>query len=126
MLAHMQLNRENRPDILVIRSYQAGVLQVKDTRYTGAVILTPSAIMPDWAASASSVLDLELLAPALSLEPEILLLGTGAGQRFPSPRVMAAVMARGIGLEVMDTAAACRTYNILAAEDRDVAAALIL
>ena len=56
----------------------------------------------------------------------VLLLGTGARQRFPSPRLAAELAALGIGVEVMDSAAACRTYNVLAAEGRQVAAALYL
>jgi len=60
-----------------------------------------------------------------NLGPEIVLLGTGARQRFPHPRLTAALAQAGIGLEVMDLQAACRTYNILVAEERKVAAALI-
>ena len=60
------------------------------------------------------------------LEPEIALLGTGDRQRFPHPRLIQALMARGIGVEVMDTSAACRTYNIVMLEGRRVAAALLL
>jgi len=61
-----------------------------------------------------------------ALEPAIVLLGTGARQRFPHPRVYQALIAAGIGVEVMDSSAAARTYNIIAAEGRRVAAALIL
>jgi uncharacterized protein len=60
------------------------------------------------------------------LEPEIVLLGTGDRQRFPHPRLTQALLAHGVGVEVMDTAAACRTYNIIMMEGRRVAAALLL
>lgn len=60
----------------------------------------------------------------LAWEPEVVLLGTGTGQKFPHPRLMAALLAAGVGVEVMTTQAACRTFNILADEDRRVVAAL--
>jgi len=60
------------------------------------------------------------------LQPDIVVLGTGASLRFPHPRLTRALLEQRIGLEVMDTAAACRTFNILAAEGRRVAAALML
>ena len=64
--------------------------------------------------------------PALALEPEVILLGTGESQAFPPGRRMTDIMRRGIGLEIMTTGAACRTYNVLMAEQRRVVAALIL
>jgi uncharacterized protein len=60
------------------------------------------------------------------LEPEIVLLGTGGRQRFPRPSLLRSLLARGVGVEIMDTAAACRTYNIIMLEGRRVAAALLL
>ena len=62
----------------------------------------------------------------LTLKPEILLLGTGAQLRFPHPRLYRQLIAAGIGMECMDTAAACRTYNILMGEDRKVVAGILL
>jgi uncharacterized protein len=82
--------------------------------------------MPDWATASIESLSMELLEAALAMEPLILLLGTGTRQVFPSAELMSQVQQRGIGLEIMDTAAACRTYNILAGENRKVVAALIL
>jgi uncharacterized protein len=71
-------------------------------------------------------LEVEHLQAVLALEPQIILLGTGERQVFPAPAIAAAVQAAGIGLEVMDTRAACRTYNVLVQEGRRVAAALIV
>ena len=62
----------------------------------------------------------------LALEPEILLLGTGNRMQFPDPKLLVRVHEAAIGLEVMDTQAVCRTYNILASEGREVAAAILL
>lgn len=126
MLSSMQFTRDVRLDINLIRSHEAGSLVIGDQTYTSNLILSPGQIMPDWAAASTEFLTMELLADALALNPGILLLGTGAVQRFPDPELMASVMGLGIGLEVMDTAAACRTYNILASENRPVVAALML
>jgi uncharacterized protein len=68
----------------------------------------------------------EHLERAIALEPEVILLGTGARQHFPAPALLRAMLARGIGLEVMDTAAACRTFNVLASEYRRVVAVLFV
>src|SRR5439155_16864051 len=68
----------------------------------------------------------EHLAALAALDREIILLGTGARQRFPSPEIMRSLLRSGVGVEVMDVQAACRTYNILLAEDRRVAAALLI
>jgi len=62
----------------------------------------------------------------LELQPEVLLIGTGARQVFPGTALIAELYALRLGFEIMDTAAACRTYNVLVAEGRDVAAALIV
>jgi uncharacterized protein len=126
MLCVMQFTRDSRQDIHLIHSHESGALKIGDQVYSNSLIISPTQIMPDWAVTSIEFLTLELLQPALALEPGILLLGTGPAQIFPSPRLMARVMGRGVGLEVMDTAAACRTYNILASENRPVVAAVIL
>lgn len=93
---------------------------------TRSAIVSATALIPDWPVTTIQALDWEALAPALSLAPEILILGTGARAVFPAPGLYAELASRGIGLEAMDTAAACRTYNVLVHEDRPVVAALIL
>jgi uncharacterized protein len=80
----------------------------------------------DWTVAAADALTPADLAPVLALGVDVVLLATGERQRFPSPAVYAAAAARGVGLEVMDTGAACRTYNVLVGEDRAVALALVL
>jgi uncharacterized protein len=88
--------------------------------------MSASKLILDWPVSSVQSLDLGALAPALELQPEVLLLGTGKRIRFPESALFATLAARGIGLEVMSTAAACRTFNILVNEERPVVAALIL
>jgi uncharacterized protein len=87
--------------------------------------VTPQSVA-QWA-----VTDFESLSAAdfgfiAELKPEIVILGTGAAQRFPSPALARALAAAGAGVEVMDSRAACRTYNILATEGRKVAAAILI
>jgi uncharacterized protein len=68
----------------------------------------------------------EHLEPALAMGPQVVIIGTGQRQQFPDPAVYFALLEQGIGVEIMDTGAACRTYNILAGEGRRVVAALML
>ena len=82
--------------------------------------------MTDWQPHEYEALNETDFAYFLAIKPEILLFGTGTQQRFPPPRLYQALSLSGIGVEFMDTAAACRTYNILMAEDRNVAAAVLL
>jgi uncharacterized protein len=89
-------------------------------------IMSAAVLHEDWSVTDPSQVALATLAPALALEPEILVLGTGDRISFPEAAVFAALAERGIGLEVMDTPAACRTYNVLVGEERPVVAALVL
>jgi uncharacterized protein len=83
-------------------------------------------LVDDWRPQTLDELTEADLEAVLALQPEIVVLGSGTRQRFPDPRLTAAIMARGIGCEVMDTGAACRTYNVLVSEGRRAVAALLL
>lgn len=109
-----------------IRAYAEGSITIGEDVYTSDLIVMPEHIVPDWDSVPVAELTLEHLEAIEPYEPEIILLGTGRQQRFPPMQMMAALSRRGIGLEAMDTAAACRTYNVLMSEDRRVAAALLL
>ena len=92
-----------------------------------SLALAPDRLVEDWpAAATAAALEPAHLQPLLELQPELIVLGTGARQAFPPPAVMAACLTRGIGIEVMDNAAAARTYNVLAGEGRRVVVALLL
>ena len=93
---------------------------------TRDVILTPDEVIDGWSPGPLATLTIDDFGAAMELDPEILLFGTGQTQRFPSAALMAAIMQRGVGFEVMDTAAACRTFNLLVAEYRRVVAALLV
>ncbi len=109
-----------------IRAFEPGRIRVNERDYTDNLILTPGRLLENWSARNIETLCAEHFEAVLELEPDILLLGTGEAQVFPPAACFARLMQRRIGIEIMDTAAACRTYNILAAEDRRVAAALLL
>ena len=107
-------------------AYGEGYVAVNGVRYETSLIVMPDGIAQDW-----KVQNLEALVQAniealAALKPELVLLGTGDVLRFPDPRLLVTLTHAGIGAEVMDTRAACRTYNILAEEGRNVAAALII
>ena len=104
----------------------AGWVRVGADEYRSGFVVAPDAILPAWASGGFDALAEADFDQVKALSPEIVLLGTGTRQRFPHPRLYRALTDAGIGVEVMDTAAAARTYNIIAAEGRRVAAALIL
>jgi uncharacterized protein len=110
----------------LIRSYGAGFVHINETHHTHPLIVSPWAPPAEWPVEGIERLSLEQLEPALALEPEILLIGSGAGLVFPPARLAAHLLSRRIGLEVMTTASACRTYNILAIDGRQVVAALLV
>jgi len=105
--------------------YGDGYVLVNGERHARSVLVTPERVL-DWAPGSFAELAEAHFAEIAAWRPEVVLLGTGARLRFPHPSITAALPAAGIGLEVMDVQAACRTYNILAAEDRVVVAALLL
>lgn len=101
-------------------------VRIGETEYRQNVIVTPDAVATGWAPAGFAALTAEDFAALLPYAPEIVLLGTGAVQRFPHPRLTAALANARVGVEAMDTRAACRTFNILIAEDRRVVAALVI
>ncbi|MFY2764209.1 Mth938-like domain-containing protein [Arenimonas sp. MALMAid1274] len=122
----MQLSQENPDFNYVLRGVSpAGVLVNQET-LASSFLLTPHVLVPDWRPTAADQLTPEDMQAALALDPVLVLLGTGPRQRFPSAAVMASLLTRGIGLEVMDNAAAARTFNVLATEGRRVVAAFLL
>ena len=122
----MRFTLDRHPTANLVTSVSPGRIRVGETSIDSSVILSAKRIIPDWPVRTSEELDLASLAPALDLGPSILVVGTGTRLVFPRGGLVAELAARGIGLEVMDTAAACRTYNILVNEERPVVAALVI
>lgn len=122
----MQLSHE-RPDYAYsLRAADGHSAKVNDQVLHQSFILTPATLHTDWPARHADALDTATLQPLLALDPEIVLLGTGARQVFPPAEVMAACLTRGVGIEVMTNDAAARTFHILASEGRRVVAGFIL
>ncbi|HEX7111236.1 MAG TPA: Mth938-like domain-containing protein [Mizugakiibacter sp.] len=122
----MELNLERPGDYLFVRRGDARSVTVVDRVLTRSFVLARETLLEDWpVADVGAIADAHVEA-ILALQPEVVLLGTGARQRFPAAAVMATFLQRRVGIEVMDNAAASRTYNVLAGEGRRVVAAFIL
>ena len=121
----MQFTREDSNEANTIVAYAEGEVRLRDHAYTSSLIVTRTEILDGWRPASANALSIADFSALIALKPEIVLLGTGARLRFPHPRLTAALTRARIGLEVMDVQAACRTYNILMAEERKVAAALL-
>jgi len=122
----MEISLTDLNDGFAIQSYADGLVVINRRPHTQSLIVMPDRIIPDWRPRRFEDLADEDFQCLVNLEPEIIVLGTGAKQRFPSPALYASIMDEGIGFEIMDTAAACRTYNILMSEGRRIAAALMM
>lgn len=122
----MQLVQENPEFRYVLRGVSDAGVRVNSESLDASFLLTPTQLVRDWRPRSIDALRPEDFDPALALQPAVILLGTGPRLRFPSPAVMAAVLSRGIGLETMDSAAAARTFNVLATEGRKVLAAFLV
>jgi len=122
----MQFTREDANEAHAILSCEEGEVRLRDRTYTSSLIVTRNAIIDRWQPVDAEALTIADFSELLSLAPEVVLLGTGPRQRIPPPALYADFATRRIGLEVMDSRAACRTFNLLLSEYRDVALALLL
>lgn len=122
----MEFARDNSTEPNAILTCARDEVRLRDRAFGASVIVTRSAVIEPWTPASAESLSIGDFDALLELEPEVVLLGTGERQRLPPPQLYVAFAARGIGLEVMDNRAACRTYNVLLAEYREVAVALML
>lgn len=122
----MQLNLEHPDYEFFLRSAGGSSALVNARRLTRSFVIAPDALVEDWPVRDAATLGLAEIEAILDLSPELVILGTGARQVFPSPEVMAAFLSRGIGLESMANDSAARTYHVLAGEGRRVVAAFIM
>ena len=120
----MKLHASGPAAYNAITAYGESYVQVNSQRYQSSLIVMAEKVL-DWPVESFERLSQESFSLLKDEKPEIVLLGTGPKQRFPHPRLTAPLAQAGIGVEVMDLKAACRTYNILVAEERKVAAALL-
>ncbi|MBX3630936.1 MAG: Mth938-like domain-containing protein [Nitrosomonas sp.] len=122
----MKLHLANFGQNNVFSGYGEGYVMINKIRHEKNLIVFPDQLIEHWPVASVSELNLEHFDNVLSRKPEIILLGTGTQIRFPDYSLIARITQTRIGFEVMDTQAACRTYNILVEEGRQVAAAIIL
>jgi uncharacterized protein len=121
----MKLHLTRNEDLQLFSGYGAGYVAVNRVRYEKCVVVSPQAVS-EWGVTSFEALTAGDFGFIGELRPEIVILGTGATQRFPGAELARALAASGAGVEIMDSRAACRTYNILASEARKVVAAILV
>jgi uncharacterized protein len=122
----MKLTLDADPRVNLFRSYANGEVRVGGQVIRGSCIVTADALETSWPPRSVEELTQAHLEAVFRFTPQIVLLGTGATQKFPPAVIRGAFAQKRIGLEVMDVGAACRTFNLLVQEGRRVAAALLL
>ena len=122
----MKLHLNTTNGLNTITGHGAGHVLVNGARIDRAVIVMLDKLIDPWPVGDFASLSLADFANLIELKPELVVFGSGPAFRFPDARIMAAFSAARIGFDVMDTPAACRTYNVLMSEGRNVAAALLV
>jgi len=110
----------------VIRAFTDTTIEVNNASYNRSLIVGNNLLLDDWGISNIKQMSPQNWQALLEHKPEVILIGTGKSLLFPHPSSYACVIEAGIGVEFMDSAAACRTYNVLVSEDRSVIAGIIL
>lgn len=121
----MQLSQDKTTDGYTVRRYIPGEIYVHDQSYTHNIIISPHQILP-WEVDGFESIKNNNIEELIKLNPEIIILGTGVSQHFLSPEIIAPIIEKRIGFEIMDTHAACCTYNLLVSEGRQVVAGLLI
>ena len=109
-----------------IQSYSADSFTINNERITSGILISAKRLIPNWPPQTMADLATQHLETIIALEPEIVLFGTGKRLIFPDEMIISTITSRYIGVEFMDTGAACRSYNLLMSDDRKVVAALLL
>jgi len=109
-----------------ITGYGDGYVEINQTPYAHAVLLRSDGAISEWPVQSFEGLEASHFTQMVDLNPELILIGTGSKQRFPKPELLESLILAKIGFEIMDSQAACRTYNILVGEGRQVLLALIV
>lgn len=122
----MRFQLETGGQANLIRTYAPGRIVVNQATYTRSLIVLPSQVIADWPPQVFTDFTPDHFELLTALAAEVVILGTGQRQQFPRAELLATLVKAGIGWEVMDSGAACRTYNILMSEGRNVAAALLM
>lgn len=122
----MKFSQEYSPSDNVITGYGSGFIEINRQKFEKSLLVFPDRDTQTWACDSIQSADQTSLMMIIEYKPELVVLGSGSHFAFPDFELQAWLQANGVGCEVMDSAAACRTYNVLLAEKRKVAAALLL
>lgn len=122
----MKIESDNITKTGYISYYDQGSIQIGTERFLYSIIVTPSTIIRNWPPQTFTDITLDHLQQILKIKPELILIGTGKKQCFPANALMSEITKLNIGIEFMETGAACRSYNILLQEGRNIAAALLM
>lgn len=122
----MKFTEHRDSNVLAVKHYEPGKVKINADFISGSCFLNQKQLVTDWDCQQLSELSTQHLDQIMALKPEVIILGTGETQQFPEPRLFAYCSQHGVGLEVMNNLAACRTYNVLTTEDREVVLALIM
>ena len=122
----MKLQSDPHSGANAITGYGDGYVEINHTPYAHAVLLSSDGAVSEWPVLTFDDLQSSHFAQMVDLKPELILIGTGSRQRFPKPELLKTLIQAKIGFEIMDSQAACRTYNILVGEGRKVVLALIV
>jgi len=122
----LALQFQINPDQYLFTAHGEGYVSINSKRYHQPLVVTAGEVRTDWTATDFASLSAAHFEYFLELKPDVLLFGTGSKQQFARPELYRALIQARIGIEFMDTPAACRTYNILVAEDRKVVAAVLI
>ena len=122
----MKLQSDPHSGANTITGYGDGYVEINQIPYAHAVLLSSDGAISAWPVESFDNLKASDFEQMIALKPELILIGTGSRQRFPKPELLKSLISAKIGFEIMDSQAACRTYNILVGEGRQVLLALIV
>lgn len=122
----MKFTEHRDSNVFAVKNYQPGKVKVNNLIFTDSFFMTQHKTQEHWACHDIDELNESLLTQLINEHPEVIVLGSGETQKFPDMKLFAYCAKHGIGLEVMANDAACRTYNVLTTEDRDIVLALIM
>ena len=122
----MKFAQDSQEDGYVITAYEIDSVSINGKTFSQSLVIANVQLNDNWNISSIESLTSGHIDQVLSFEPELIIIGTGNKLIFPAVEIYASIIERGIGVDFMDTGAACRTYNILMSEGRDVVAGLIL
>lgn len=122
----MKLQSDPHSGANTITGYGDGYVEINQIPYANAVLLSSDGAISAWPVESFDSLEASDFDQMIALKPELILIGTGSRQRFPKPELLKSLISAKIGFEIMDSQAACRTYNILVGEGRQVLLALIV